>query len=52
MIWSIAAHPNSYKKHGEKSLTAGVRRKIEHARAQARVKFEHPFRVIKRHLGI
>ena len=51
MIWSIAARPSSYKKHGEKSFIARVRRKIEYAKAQVRAKVEHPFRVIKRQFG-
>ncbi len=48
MIWSIAARPSTYKKHGKQSLIAQVRRKIEYAKAQMRAKVEHPFRVIKR----
>ena len=51
MIWSIAARPSSYKKHGKKSLIGRMRRKIEHAKAQVRAKVEHPFRVIKRQFG-
>jgi transposase, IS5 family len=48
MIFSIAARPNSYKKHGKKSLIGCMRRKIEYAKGQVRAKVEHPFRVIKR----
>jgi IS5 family transposase len=51
MIWSIAARPRSYKKHGKKSLIGRMRRKIEYAKAQVRAKVEHPFRVIKRQFG-
>lgn len=51
MIWSIAARPSTYKKHGKKSLIAQARRKIEYAKAQIRAKVEHPFRVIKRQFG-
>ena len=51
MIWSIAARPSSYKKHGKKSLIGRMRRKIEYAKAQVRAKVEHPFRVIKRQFG-
>lgn len=51
MIWSIAARPSTYKKHGKKSLIAQVSRKIEYAKAQVRAKVEHPFRVIKRQFG-
>ncbi|RMP05170.1 ISPssy, transposase, partial [Pseudomonas amygdali pv. morsprunorum] len=51
MIWSIAARPSRYKKHGEKSLIARVYRKIEFTKAQLRAKVEHPFRVIKRQFG-
>jgi IS5 family transposase len=51
MIWSIAAHPSSYKKHAKKNLTGRMRRKIEYAKAQVRAKVEHPFRVIKRQFG-
>jgi transposase, IS5 family len=51
MIWSIAARPSSYKKHGKKSLIGRMRRKIEFAKAQVRAKVEHPFRVIKRPFG-
>ena len=51
MIWSITAHPSSYKKHGKKSLLGRMRRKIEYAKAQVRPKDEHPFRVIKRQFG-
>ena len=53
MIWSIAARPSTYKKPGKKSLSliAQVRCKIEYAKAQVRVKVEHPFRVIKRQFG-
>lgn len=51
MTGSIAARPSSYKKHGEKSLIARVRRKIEYAKAQVRAKVEHPFREIKRQFG-
>lgn len=40
MIWSTAARPSSSKKHGKKSLTGRMRRKVE-----------HPFRVIKRQFG-
>lgn len=48
MIWSIAARPSTYTKHGEQSLTAQVRCKIEYVKAQTRAQVEHPFRVIKR----
>ena len=51
MIWSIAARPSSYRKHGKKSLIGRMRRKIEYAKAQVRAKVEHPFRVIKRQFG-
>ena len=51
MIWSIAARPSSYKKHGKQSLIGSLRRKIEYAKAQVRAKVEHPFRVIKRQFG-
>ncbi|TWC10553.1 DDE family transposase [Pseudomonas sp. SJZ101] len=51
MIWSIAAHPSTYKKYNMKSLIAQVRRKIEYTKAQLRAKVEHPFRVIKRQSG-
>jgi IS5 family transposase len=51
MIWSIAARPSTYRKHGEQSLITQVRRKIEYAKAQMRAKVEHPFRVIKRQFG-
>ena len=51
MIWSIAAWPSTYKKHGKKSAIAQVRRKIEYAKAQVRAKVEHPFRGIKRQFG-
>jgi IS5 family transposase len=51
MIWSIAARPSCYKKHGEKSLVAQVYRKIEFTKAQLRAKVEHPLRVIKRQFG-
>ncbi|MBV7477659.1 IS5 family transposase [Pseudomonas sp. PDM31] len=51
MIWSIAAQPSTYKKHGKQSLIAQVRRKIEYAKAQMRAKAEHPFRMIKCQFG-
>lgn len=51
MIWSIAARPSSYKKHGKTSLITQEYRKIEFAKAQVRANFEHPFRVIKRQFG-
>lgn len=51
MIWSIAARPSRYIKHGEKSLIARVRCKIEYANAHVRAKVEHPFRVIMRQFG-
>ena len=51
MIWSIAARPSSYKKHGKKSLIGRMRRKIEYAKAQVRATVEHPYRVIKRQCG-
>jgi len=51
MIWSIAARPSSYKKHGKQSLIGRLRRKIEYTKAQVRAKVEHPFRVIKRQFG-
>jgi IS5 family transposase len=51
MIWSNAARPSSYGKHGKKSLIGPMRRKIEYAKAQVRAKVEHPFRVIKRRFG-
>lgn len=51
MIWSIAARPSSYKKHAKKSLIGRMRRKIEYAKAKARGKVEHPFRVITRQFG-
>lgn len=51
MIWSIAARPSTYKKHGKQSLIAQVRRKIEYTKAQVRAEVEHPFRVIKRQFG-
>ncbi len=51
MIWSIAARPSCYKKHGKTSLITRVYRKIEFAKAQVRAKVEHPFRVIKRQFG-
>ena len=52
MIWSIAARPSSYKKHGKNSFIGRRRRKIEHANAQVRAKVEHPFRVISASLVI
>ncbi len=51
MIWSIAAHPSCYKKHGKTSLITRVYRKIEFAKAQVRAKVKHPFRVLKRQFG-
>ena len=51
MTWSIAARPSTYKKYGEQSLIAQVRRKIEYAKDQMRANVEHPFRVIKRQFG-
>ena len=51
MVWSIAARPSSYNKHGKKSLIGRRRCKIEYAKAQVRAKVEHPFRVIKRQFG-
>ncbi|MEO4016107.1 transposase [Pseudomonas sp. P2663] len=51
MIWSIAARPSTYKKHGKQCLIARMRCKIEYAKAQVRAKVEHPFRVIKRQFG-
>ena len=51
MIWSIAARPSSYNKHGKKSLIGRMRRKIEYAKAQVRAKVEYPFCVIKRQFG-
>lgn len=51
LIWSIAARPGSYKKHGKKSLIGRMRRKIEYTKAQVGPKVEHPFRVIKRQHG-
>lgn len=51
MIWSIAARPSCYQKHGKTSLITRVYRKIEFAKAQVRAKVEHPFRVIKRQFG-
>lgn len=51
MFWSITARPNSYKKHGKRSLIGRMRRKVEYAKAQVRAKVEHPFRVIKRQFG-
>nr|WP_278450358.1 IS5 family transposase [Pseudomonas lundensis] len=51
MIWSIAARPSHYNKHGKKSLIGRMRRKIEYAKAQVRTKVEHPFRGIKRQFG-
>ena len=38
MIWSIAARPSRYKKHGKESLIGRMRRKIEYAKAQVRAK--------------
>ncbi|KPZ01321.1 ISPssy, transposase [Pseudomonas tremae] len=51
MIWSIAARPSRYKKHGKSSLIIRVHRKIEFTKTQARAKVEHPFRVLKRQFG-
>jgi IS5 family transposase len=51
MIWSIAAWPSTYKKHGKQSLIGRMRRKIEYAKEQVRGKVEYPFLVIKRQFG-
>ncbi|EMO9597955.1 IS5 family transposase [Pseudomonas aeruginosa] len=51
VIWQIAARRSTYKKHGKHSALYKALRKIEKAKAQVRVKVEHPFRVIKRQFG-
>ena len=51
VIWQIAARRSTYKLPGKRSLLYRMKRKIERAKAQARAKVEHPFRVIKRQFG-
>lgn len=51
VIWQVAARRSTYQKHGKRSLLYRVKRRIEKAKAQARAKVEHPFRVIKRQFG-
>lgn len=51
VIWQITARRSTYKKLGKRSALYKAKRKIEKAKAQVRVKVEHPFRVIKRQFG-
>ncbi|PSS58916.1 IS5 family transposase [Pseudomonas sp. BBP2017] len=51
VIWQIAARRSTYKHLGKRSALYKAKRKIEKAKAQARAKVEHPFRVIKRQFG-
>ncbi|OOG14393.1 IS5 family transposase [Pseudomonas sp. C9] len=51
VIWQIAARRSTYKKLGKRSALYKAKRKIEKAKAQARAKVEHPFRVVKRQFG-
>ncbi|WJM96277.1 IS5 family transposase [Pseudomonas defluvii] len=51
VIWQIAARRSTYKNHGKRSALYKAIRKIEKAKAQVRVRGEHPFRVIKRQFG-
>ncbi|VVN47181.1 IS5 family transposase [Pseudomonas fluorescens] len=51
VIWQIAARRSTYQKLGKRSVLYKAKRKIEKAKAQARAKVEHPFRVIKRQFG-
>ena len=50
-FWQIAARRSTYKKLGKGSALYKAKRNIEKAKAQARAKVEHPFRVIKRQFG-
>jgi IS5 family transposase len=51
VIWQVAARRSTYKKLDKRSVLYKAKRKIEKAKAQARAKVEHPFRVIKRQFG-
>lgn len=49
VIWQVAARRSTYKKLDKRSVLYKSKRKIEKAKAKAKV--EHPFRVIKRQFG-
>jgi IS5 family transposase len=51
LVQITPARRSTYKKLGKRSALYKAKRKIEKAKAQARAKVEHPFRVVKRQFG-